>query len=168
MPALPEQARRRGAPNGGDTVNQFTVWVPGRPAPQGSKKQGARGQLLEQSPYLAAWRAAVKRAVLERMLELGIKPGDRPLLRGALGFSACFHMDTGQRIDSPPDLDKLIRATWDPLGPGTPGARGAWLIEDDGRFVVVRDVRKVQAIKGRIGADIVVWQEILEGSGDER
>lgn len=140
----------------------FTFFAEGRPAPQGSKKQGGHGQLLEQSIYLKPWRADVRRGALARMKELGILPKDRPVFRGAIGFSACFHLDTGQRIDSPPDMDKLIRAVWDALGPGTPKDPGAYLIEDDGRFIVIRDVRKVRAIGGRTGADITVWQENLE------
>lgn len=139
-------------------MNTFTVWVPGRPAPQGSKDGNGR----EVSKYLPAWRAAVKRAVLEQMFELGVKAGDRPLLRGPLGFSATYHMGDDQPLDGPPDMDKLIRATWDPLGPGKPGASGAWLIEDDSRFVLIREVREVRATDGRTGAQITVWQETLE------
>lgn len=133
-------------------MNPFTVWVPGRPAPQGSKSRGGAGQLREQSPYLPAWRAAIKKAVYERYRELGVKPDDLPLLRGPIEFSSRFHLDTGQRIDSPPDLDKLLRAVWDSLT-----AARVW--EDDGRVVRLYEVGKVQAQDGRTGADITVWQE---------
>lgn len=145
------------------SVNPFVFWASGRVAPQGSKKQGAHGQLLEQSIYLPGWRAAVKLGALTRMKELGIKPADRPVLRGPLGFSATYHMLDEQPLDGEPDLDKIIRATWDPLGPGKPRNPGAYLIEDDRRFVVITNVREVRAINGNSGAQITVWQETLEG-----
>lgn len=142
-------------------VNPFTVHVSGRPAPQGSKEYGSAGQMRESSKYLPAWRQKIIEAVYRRYKELGIKPVDLPLFRGAVGFSGCFYLDTGQRIDSEPDLDKLVRAVWDPL-------KIARLIEDDGRFVVITNVRKVQAPPGAVytGADITVWQETLEGSDE--
>lgn len=143
--------------------NPFTFWVPGRPAPQGSKDANGR----EVSKYLPAWQAAIKKAVLERMRELGIGPLERPVLRGPLGFSATYHMGPDQPIDGKPDLDKLVRGTWDPLCQlcaRLQGGRGAWLIEDDSKFVVITNVREVRAVNGRTGADIVVWQENMESS----
>lgn len=110
----------------------FTVWAPGRPAPQGSKD----AQMREQSVYLPSWRAAVKKAVYQEYKALGIKPGDLPLLRGAVTVSRCvFRLDTGQRLDSPPDLDKLIRATFDAL-------TMARLWEDDGRVLAIMHAEK--------------------------
>lgn len=123
--------------------------VPGRPAPQGSKGFGPQGQLREQSRYLPAWRAAVKRAVYEQYKEAGVDPADLPLFRGAVVFGGTFWLDTGQRIDSPPDLDKLIRATWD-------GLKDARVYEDDGRIVDIGRCRKRQAPDGNTGADIWV------------
>jgi Holliday junction resolvase RusA-like endonuclease len=121
------------------TINILSVTVPGRPAPQGSKKTGSAGQLLEQSPYLPAWRQAIKRGVYERYKVLGVKPDDLPLLRGPVAFGATFYMPGGQRVDSPPDLDKLLRAVWDSLT-----AARVW--EDDGRVVEVDWLSKVVAM----------------------
>ncbi|MBB4689805.1 RusA family crossover junction endodeoxyribonuclease [Amycolatopsis jiangsuensis] len=120
------------------TIEVLSVTVPGRPAPQGSKKTGSAGQLREASAYLPAWRAAVKRAVYERYRELGVVPGDLPLLLGPVAFGATFYMPGGHRVDSPPDLDKLLRAVWDSLT-----AARVW--EDDGRVVEVDWCSKVAA-----------------------
>lgn len=131
----------------------FDVTVIGRPAPQGSKRLGQYGQLLEQSPYLRAWAAAVKLAVLARYRELGVRPDELPLFLGPVKVHVTFYLDPADvdRIDGPPDIDKLLRATFDVLGPPAvrrPGesaasyarrnlGRGARVWEDDSRVVVV-------------------------------
>ena len=109
-------------------LSVLTVRVAGRPAPQGSKQLGEHGQLREQSAYLPAWRDAVKRAVYEKYRELAVPPDTLPLLRGPVGVVIEFRLQTWQRIDSAPDLDKLERATWDAL-------TKARVWEDDGRVV---------------------------------
>lgn len=134
----------------------FTVFVPGRPAPQGSKEQGSAGQMREASKYLPAWRAAIKKAVYERYKVLGVKPADLPLMPGAVGIEIVVHQDLAPT--SKPDADKLLRAILDAL-------TIARLYIDDAYVVVVR-VRKMRAVDGRTGADITVWQETLEdGNG---
>lgn len=109
---------------------RFSVWVPGRPAPQGSKRRGVAGQMREQSVYLPAWRTAVKKAVYERYRMLDIRPEDLPMLRGAVTARITFALSTDRRVDSAPDLDKLLRSTWDAL-------TSARVWEDDGRVVAI-------------------------------
>lgn len=132
-------------------AGRLTISVVGRPAPQGSKLVGASGQMREASVYLRAWRAAVKRATYERYKLLGVAPDALPLLRGPVGFSATFWMSEQRYVDGPPDLDKLLRSTWDALTQAR-----AW--EDDGRVVELGQVRKRLAIAGWAGADIEVWE----------
>lgn len=111
-------------------LTTFNLWIPGRPAPQGSKRLGEHGQLLEQSPYLAAWRGkwtgkegtpgrkyrhgAIGRAVYAEYARLRLDPADLPLMRGPVSVSLLFQLDTDP--DQPPDVDKLARATLDGLG----------------------------------------------------
>lgn len=128
------------------TITRLAFTVVGRPAPQGSKKLSPEGNLLEQSVYLPSWRAAVKRAAYAEFLRLGVMPSDLPLLRGAVLFSGTYRMGD-VAIDGPPDLDKLLRSTWD----GLTSAR-AW--EDDGRVTRIKDVEEIAG--GPLGADIVV------------
>lgn len=131
---------------------QLVIKVDGRPAPQGSKEQGSAGQLLESSKYLAPWRQRIKKAVYARYKELGVTPAELPYFVGPVRLSCTFHVDTGQRIDSPPDIDKLLRGLMDALT-----AARAW--EDDGRVVSVHELHKRQASNGQTGADIVIIGE---------
>jgi Holliday junction resolvase RusA-like endonuclease len=145
-------------------ITRLSVWVPGRPAPKGSHKLGEHGQLRDASAYLAAWSGswtgrgkgrrrvagAVERAVYERYQEMGVEPGRLPLIRGPVGIQVTFVLDPSRRIDGPPDIDKLERATWDALT-----IARVW--EDDAR-VVKSAAWKVPAIlTGETGARIVAW-----------
>lgn len=132
------------------TVDRLVVSVAGRPAPQGSKKLGAAGQMREQSAYLPAWRAAVKRAVYEAYKAAGLPADALPLFRGPVAVGVTFRLDTGQRVDSAPDLDKLLRSTWDALT-----AARVW--EDDGRCVFVVAGKRAAREGEPTGADIEIW-----------
>jgi crossover junction endodeoxyribonuclease RusA len=146
----------------------FVVFAPGRPAPQGSKEKVGAGNMRESSPYLAKWRADVKKAVYLRFKALGIEPAALPLLRGPVGCDITFYLPDSRRvfgadgqrgtgpddwrIDGPPDGDKLTRAVWDALT-----AARVW--EDDGR-VVEWGGRKLDAdeVGQPPGALIRVWR----------
>lgn len=130
-------------------ISELHVTVTGRPAPQGSKGHGAAGQLREQSRYLPAWRAAIKKAVYREYKALGLPPGDLPLFRGAVEFGATFWVPADRRADSPPDLDKLLRGLWDALT-----AARVW--EDDSRVVAILWAAKQHAANGSTGADLMV------------
>ena len=144
-------------------ISQLSVWVPGRPAPKGSHKLGEHGQLRDASAYLAAWAGtwsgrgrnrvrlagAVERAVYGRYAELGIDPAALPIFRGPVGIQITFLLDPTRRVDGPPDVDKLERATWDALT-----IARVW--EDDAR-VVISSARKAHAAEAGTGAGITVW-----------
>jgi len=131
-------------------ITELRVIVHGRPAPQGSKKLGEHGQLREQSPYLPAWRAEVKRAVYELYKALGVAPGNLPLLRGPVAVGVAFRLGGHARADGPPDLDKLLRGVWDALT-----LARVW--EDDARVVEVLGASKRLPGETELpGADIYV------------
>lgn len=112
------------------------IEVEGRPAPQGSKHRGAHGQMREASPYLPAWRAAVRNTAHRTLNALGVPAEVRPHFRGAVVVRHLeFIMHPGQRVDSPPDLDKLLRAVLDAL-------KYAGVFEDDGRVVRIEHASK--------------------------
>lgn len=125
----------------------------GRPAPQGSKEQGGAGQLLESSIYLPAWRQAVKVAAFQAYRDHGIDPAALPLLpRGRvvvierLWFFVTAEQCRAEDTDEPlgaPDVDKLLRATLDPLGGGRRNT--ARLYADDSQVKGVRDLWKYRA-----------------------
>lgn len=131
-------------------MDRFVVAVEGRPAPQGSKKIEGNGAMRESSPYLAAWRAAVKRDVYAAYLRDHIKPDELPLHRGPVAVSITFRLDPARRVDAAPDLDKLLRGVWDAL-------TGARVWEDDGRAVRVTAEKRHAAEGEPTGADIEVW-----------
>jgi Holliday junction resolvase RusA-like endonuclease len=130
-------------------MDSLIVTVDGRPAPQGSKKRGAAGQMREASPYLAAWRAAVKTAVYRAYAIGGVEPDVLPLLRGPVVVNVVFRLPPGRRVDAEPDIDKLQRSTFDAL-------TDARVWEDDGRIVSVV-AGKRHALDGEtLGAHIEV------------
>lgn len=104
---------------------RLTVWVPGRPAPQGSHEVGQHGRVMHSSHYLSAWRLAVNRAVREEYLARGLTRENMPLIPNPQGVSLwighCMLLEQcrAEGTDLPtgvPDLDKLVRATIDGLG----------------------------------------------------
>lgn len=135
----------------GPAITRLSVEVAGRPAPQGSKRTGEHGQMREASPYLPAWRQAVKAAVYARYAALGVEPATLPLFRGAVGVEVHFVLPPGRRADGPPDGDKLTRAVWDALT-----AARVW--EDDGRAVRWGGSKKLAYPGESTGCRIEVWE----------
>lgn len=107
--------------------------VVGTPAPQGSKKgfynkNLGRVQMTESSNKVAPWRQDVVAAVLNRVAEVGWATPAGPVAVG-IEFRIVrpkYHYRTGARahelrpeaphyVDKKPDLDKLIRSTFDAL-----------------------------------------------------
>lgn len=135
------------------SISEFQVTVPGRPAPQGSKKHGAHGQLRESSVYLAPWRQAIKAAVYAGYEVRGIRPADLPLFRGPVAIGVTFCLSDEQlvdnRIDGRPDLDKLLRGLFD-------GLTMARLWDDDSRVVEIAYAGKSRTRAGWTGADLTV------------
>lgn len=135
----------------------------GRPAPQGSKTRGAAGQMREASDYLPAWRAAIKRDAFRAMLDRGISPGDRPVFPAgtAVHVRITFFMAPEQgALTGKPDIDKLIRAVFDPLT-----TSGVWA--DDSQVVSVRAEQALMDSAGP-GADITVSDAVILNSPNDR
>lgn len=118
------------------------IRINGVPAPQGSKRfvgtgGSGRGRMVESSKAVGPWREAV-RAEAQRVLE----DGPAPLLEGPVSLDLQFWLPRpkshyGKRGLLPsaplrphrkPDLDKLLRSSWDGLVAG-----GA--IRDDAQVV---------------------------------
>jgi Holliday junction resolvase RusA-like endonuclease len=132
-------------------VDRLVIKVTGRPAPQGSKRLGEHGQMREQSAYLRPWRAAVVRAAYQAYADLGVQPNALPVLLGPVAVIAHFRMTPGSRVDGPPDIDKLLRSTFDALTQA-----GAW--EDDSRVVEVTTSKLALVDDETPGALIVIWR----------
>ena len=117
----------------------ITLFVPGVPAPQGSKRHVGRGVLIESSPLVKPWRATVAAACheagvaglrLDAALHVSLRfaitrPGSHFGKRGLLGSAPAFP-------HRKPDIDKLSRSTLDAL------ATDANVIADDARIVTLK------------------------------
>lgn len=142
-----------------------------RPAPQGSKKRGRGGQIIDDCKRLAPWREAVDKAARAAMirthyLKYGGFPAAPPLpLDGPLSVEIVFTVrkpvsapktrTTWPTTRDSGDIDKLLRSSFDALT--TAGA-----IRDDSRIVEVL-TRKVHPGEGldaleEPGAVIRVWR----------
>lgn len=91
------------------------LFIPGRPAPQGSKRHVGGGRLIESSKHVAPWRTAV--AWHAAQVYDGAPLAGPVVLR--LEFVMPRPTSTPKRSTPPairkPDLDKLIRAVDDAL-----------------------------------------------------
>lgn len=145
---------------------RLSIAAVGRPAPQGSHELGGAGQLLDSSPYLPAWRAAVKIAAFRAYAEAGIAanalplfPAGRPVVIEQCTFYLAADQCRAAGTDAPtgkPDIDKLLRALLDALGGAARKDSHARLYADDSQVVGIRNLSKVRAPAGRHGAFIIV------------
>jgi crossover junction endodeoxyribonuclease RusA len=91
----------------------YELFVPGRPAPQGSKKHVGGGIMVESSKAVGAWRELVAFSVAQSW----IAPPLAGPVRLRLGFVMPRPAATPKRRTPPaikrPDLDKLARSIFD-------------------------------------------------------
>lgn len=155
MTALTDPSRSTAAP--------VAITVYGAPAPQGSKQGfvvNGRAVLVESSKKVKPWRVDVKQAALAVLETHNGHP--QPML-GPLCVEVTFTLPKPvsapkRRVTWPdrrPDLDKLVRSTFDGLGES-----GIW--KDDSQVVEVT-ARKVYPEEGidalrSPGAVIRVWR----------
>jgi crossover junction endodeoxyribonuclease RusA len=112
--------------------------VYGVPGPQGSKRHVGGGRMIESSKKVAPWREAVKWAVTVWRASNLARP-----LEGPLAVTVVFSLPRPKSAPKrtrafpakKPDIDKLVRSTFDALTDG-----GAWI--DDGQ-VIALTARKV-------------------------
>jgi Holliday junction resolvase RusA-like endonuclease len=141
---LPEAA----APPDVASGSPLVITVHGTPAPQGSKRHVGNGVMVESSAKVKPWREAVKWAAIEARADPDW-PGTwvAPLV-GPLNVVVAFylprprsHYRTGKHshelrdgapfwIGKRPDLDKILRSTFDALGEA-----GCWI--DDAQVAIV-------------------------------
>jgi hypothetical protein len=131
---------------------RLSITAVGRPAPQGSHELGGAGQLLDSSPYLPAWRQAIKIAAFRSYSQLGIDPLALPVFGPGVPVifeRITFHVapeqcraeGTAEPIGKP-DVDKLLRSTLDALGGRHDAAKTARLFADESQVVEIRNLSK--------------------------
>lgn len=129
MSAPPYPANR---PQPVTAPDQITLFVYGLPAPQGSKRHVGKGVLIDHNPEaLHTWREDVKLAAIRAMRHTPEWARDYPAIVGHFTFTlprprSHFRVKGGQLTNvlhqwapqlhtTRPDLDKLLRSTWDAL-----------------------------------------------------
>lgn len=113
------------------TTTRIRVLVPGRPAPQGSKRHVGNGIMIESSKAVKPWRQDVREQLLNT--HTGAPLGGplyvdllfllpRPKGHYRTGRNAHLLRDTAPRLPAgKPDIDKLARAVLDAIG-----SAGTW------------------------------------------
>lgn len=107
---------------------EVCVRIYGEPAPQGSKRHVGNGVMIESSKKVAPWREAVKWGL--------IHGAALQQITGPVTVAVTFYLPrpksakVGAVPFRKPDLDKLLRSTFDAIN-------DTGLIEDDARIVTV-------------------------------
>jgi Holliday junction resolvase RusA-like endonuclease len=99
----------------------ISFFIDGEPAPQGSKNgfvKNGRVVMVESSKKVKPWRAAVAEQTAKHCRDQGLEPLDKPV-----EIALVFYLPKPKTVkrDWPsvkPDLDKLIRSTFDGLTTG--------------------------------------------------
>lgn len=138
-----------------DTLSFF---VPGVPAPQGSKKFIGKGRMVESSKKVAPWRKAVASVGPAVMRAAPMTPGNFPLagplqveFRFVLPRTKAMRQRQAVKADACkyPDLDKLCRSTLD-------GLVMAEMIEDDSHVTALWGSKQIAAPSESTGVHITV------------
>lgn len=128
-----------------------TFFVPGEPAPQGSKTYVGHRRLIESSKKVAAWRAAVKLVAGNQH-----KHFDGPVTV-EIEFVMHRPQSHGKTRQKPmiehPDVDKLIRSTLD-------GMTESKIFPNDSHVVTVKGhKRRARSFTEPTGAFITIKEE---------
>lgn len=132
-------------------TGQFSVFVPGHPAPQGSKRHVGHGIMVESSKKVKPWRSDVRSGLIDG------EGRPRAYFDDAVYVHLCFVMprpvSTPKRSTPPaikkPDLDKLTRAVFDAIG-----SAGCW--RDDSQVVGARVAKRIAEIGETPGCHITI------------
>lgn len=136
------------------TVRQFYVFVPGHPAPQGSKRHVGNGVMVESSKRVAGWR----KAIVECCLLSKMRP--RTPFNGAVVAQLQFIMPRPKstpKFKEPqairrPDIDKLQRAVFDAL-------TDARILKDDSQITDVAARKLIATLGEQPGCNIYLRED---------
>lgn len=145
------------------------VFVPGKPAPQGSKRYlgqaGGKGITVESSKAVAPWRADIREHA--RNACLSKRPGGitHTCYLGPIAVRLEFVMPRPKRLPKTrptpahtgrPDIDKLARAVLDALS-----SSGLW--RDDAQVVDLHPTKRYAEVAETPGCSIIV-EALVEAS----
>lgn len=132
-----------------DPAEVLAVFVPGRPAPQGSKRHVGRGIMVESSKAVGQWRDDIRSWI--RAMH------DAPPIGGPVAVQLTFVMprpaSAPKRSTPPavkrPDVDKLARAVLDAIG-----SAGLW--RDDSQVVDLHAAKRLAELDEKPGVLIEI------------
>ncbi len=136
----------------------IAFYVPGRPAPQGSKRHVGRGIMVESSCEVGPWRERVALAAHNGM-------GGRELFAGAVAVRLDFVLprpkSAPKRSTPPaikrPDADKLARAVLDAIT--------STVIVDDAQVVELIAAKRIAELGETPGVRIAVHSQLPTNRG---
>jgi len=131
---------------------EFSIFIVGEPAPQGSKRHVGNGVMIEASKKVAPWRKAVADQIKKAFAIQG-----ESFFTGAVEIEQIFILNKPKSVlrllpTVPPDLDKLERGLFDAL-------TLAKIWEDDS-LVVISHSRKVYAKHGEPTGVFITIREV--------
>ncbi len=132
-----------------EPIDGVAFFVPGKPAPQGSKRHVGRGILVESSKEVGPWRERVALAAHNAM-------AGRSVADGAVSVILYFILPrpkSAPKSRTPaavkrPDLDKLVRACLDAITDV--------IISDDSQVVTIYAHKRIAEIGETAGVEIRV------------
>lgn len=131
----------------------ISVWIPGHPAPQGSKRHVGKGILVESSKAVAPWREDMRWRLLALSApERAAWPVDGPisvLLNFVLPRPKSTPKSRTPAAVKKPDLDKLARAALDAIG-------SAGVYRDDAQVTELHATKRLAARDEASGLHITV------------
>lgn len=138
------------------------TFVPGRPAPQGSKKYFGPGRVVEMSKYVAGWREDVRTV-------LRAEWGDAPPITGPVNLRLDFVMprpSSTPKRKTPwavkrPDWDKLSRAVCDAI-------TSAGVYKDDSQIIAASVRKRIAEIGEQSGCHVRVEDMLAVNEAIER
>jgi crossover junction endodeoxyribonuclease RusA len=127
----------------------LSIFVPGHPAPQGSKRHVGNGVMIESSKNVKPWRSDIRSALIDSAGQ------PRAWFDGAVSCTLVFIMprpvSTPKRSTPPatkkPDVDKLARALLDAIG-----SAGVW--RDDSQVVELLASKRLAMLEEQPGCQI--------------
>lgn len=126
----------------------YSLFVPGNPVPQGSKRHVGNGRLIESAKTLAPWRATIRQALETTIPD----PLDGPIA-ARVAFVMPRPKSTAKTRPTPaavkrPDVDKLLRAVLDA------GTGAAW--HDDSQVVDVDLTKRIAELGEQPGVHLAI------------
>lgn len=127
----------------------LNIFVPGVPAPQGSKRHVGKGVMIESSKRVKPWRESIRWSIREKWKGEQIQGAVCVLLEFVMPRPSSTPKRSTPAAIKRPDIDKLVRACLDAIG-------SAGVYRDDSQVTNVAACKRIADIGETPGARINV------------